>query len=82
MTCEYNWTVEWYSVLSRACGNCPFNETDCYRPHCVSANGFVRGISVVNRMLPGPQINVCYGDIIKVNVYNLLHMFEGTSIHW
>jgi L-ascorbate oxidase len=33
-------------------------------------------------MLPGPAIDVCLGDEIKIRLYNNLHMFEGTSIHW
>jgi FtsP/CotA-like multicopper oxidase with cupredoxin domain len=33
-------------------------------------------------MIPGPAINVCEFDEIKVVVKNKLHSFEGTSIHW
>ena len=58
MTCEYNFTVEHYQTLSRACYNCPFNMTDCHRPHCVPADGFLRAIKVVNRMMPGPALHV------------------------
>lgn len=80
--CEYNFTVEHYQTLSRACYNCPRNISDCFRPHCVSADGGVRAIKVVNRMMPGPQINVCKGDMLQVTVYNEQHDMEGTSIHW
>lgn len=82
MICEYNFTIEHYQTLSRACYNCPNNISDCSRPHCVPADGFVRAIKVVNRMLPGPALHICQGDTVTVNVYNQLSDFEGTSIHW
>ena len=53
MECVYDFNLEWYSVLSRNCFNCTENEEDCFKPHCVSANGFVRPIKTVNRILPG-----------------------------
>lgn len=34
----------------------------------------------VNRMIPGPAVQVCQNDVINVIVKNELH--EGTSIHW
>ncbi|XP_062576318.1 uncharacterized protein LOC134238219 [Saccostrea cucullata] len=82
MTCEYNFTVEYYHTLSKACFNCPYNVTDCSRPHCVAADGTKRGIITVNRMVPGPGIHVCEGDTIVVNVYNKLEGSDGLSIHW
>ncbi|XP_061164931.1 uncharacterized protein LOC133173877 [Saccostrea echinata] len=82
MTCEYNFTVEYYHTLSKACFNCPHNITDCARPHCVAADGTKRGIITVNRMVPGPGIHVCQGDTIVVNVHNKLEGSDGLSIHW
>lgn len=82
MQCRYEWQIEWYEVLSKACLDCPYNREHCYRAECVSANGVNRPIVVINRMLPGPAMRVCQGDTIKVRLYNKLHMFEGTSIHW
>ena len=82
MVCAYDWKIEWYSVLSKACLDCPFNLTSCANKDCVPTNGFVRAIITVNRMLPGPAISVCQGDTIKVYLYNNLHMTEGTSFHW
>ena len=73
MICEYNWTIEWYSVLSKACLDCPYNKTNCMRKDCVSANGVSRSIITINRQLPGPMIYVCENDIIKVNLYNSMH---------
>lgn len=82
MLCEYEWQLEWYTTMSKACLDCPFNRTNCMRKDCVSANGLNRAIIVVNRMLPGPAISVCRGDEVKIRVFNMLHMSEGTSIHW
>lgn len=82
MLCEYNFTLEWYSTLSKACYKCPFNVSDCYRPQCVAANGVLRTIMTVNRMLPGPSIQVCKGDIVSITVSNDFHLSETTSIHW
>lgn len=82
MLCQYEWQIEWYYTLSKACLNCPYNLTQCYGDECVSGNGLNRAIMVVNRMLPGPPIQVCFGDVIKVKLNNMLHMSEGTSIHW
>ncbi|KAL5012095.1 hypothetical protein ScPMuIL_010646 [Solemya velum] len=81
-TCEYNFTVEHYFTLSKACYNCPYNQSDCDRPHCIPADGVKRGILVVNRMLPGPAIQVCEGDMIVVNLHNKMATSEGTAIHW
>jgi len=82
LLCRYNFTVEWYSTLSKACYNCPSNRSDCNRKDCVAANGVVRAVMVVNRMLPGPAIEVCEGDTVSVKVFNNLHLSEETSIHW
>lgn len=55
---------------------------DCFIPRCVTASGFKRPIMTVNRMLPGPYIQVCRDDLIVVNVENKLHSFQSTTIHW
>ena len=58
MTCHYNFSVESYHTLSTACFNCPFNQTDCFRPDCIPGNGIKRSVTVINRMLPGPAVQV------------------------
>ena len=56
--CYYVFVVEKYSTMSKACYNCPFNKTDCSRPHCIPADGRQKLIYTVNRMMPGPSIEV------------------------
>ncbi|XP_071116464.1 uncharacterized protein [Haliotis cracherodii] len=82
MTCEYTFTLEYYIVLSKACFACPSNITDCYRPHCVAADGVRRPIITVNRMLPGPALHVCQHDTVVVNVDNRMEGSESTAIHF
>lgn len=82
LDCEYNFTVENYFVLSRACYQCPFNKSDCFRPHCVSSNGLKRNILAINRTMPGPSIEVCKGDKVRVWVDNRIEDGSSISIHW
>lgn len=44
--------------MSKACYNCPYNLTDCYRPDCIATDGVKRPLTVINRMLPGPNVEV------------------------
>ncbi|KAH8376771.1 hypothetical protein KR093_001265, partial [Drosophila rubida] len=81
MTCHYTFVVEWYQTFSKACFDCPLNLTDCGRPHCIMGDGLQRSITVVNRMMPGPAIEVCQGDQVVVDVKNNL-LGESTTIHW
>nr|XP_023019016.1 laccase-1-like [Leptinotarsa decemlineata] len=81
MICRYHFEVEWYHSLSKACYNCPFNITDCFRPHCIPGDGTRRGVVTVNRKLPGPAIEVCQHDIVVVDVQNKMGS-EATTMHW
>lgn len=58
MQCPYVFVVETYTSMSKACYDCPFNVTDCYRPHCLPADGSTKDLYVVNRQFPGPSIEV------------------------
>ncbi|KAJ1520200.1 hypothetical protein ONE63_004411 [Megalurothrips usitatus] len=82
-TCYYHFTVELYTVLGAACQVCVPNATNTVWSHCqcVLADGVERGILSVNRMLPGPSIQVCQGDKIVVDVENHMEGMELT-IHW
>ncbi|XP_055636865.1 uncharacterized protein LOC129775791 [Toxorhynchites rutilus septentrionalis] len=79
--CYYKFEIEWYETMSKACYECPYNATDCSRPHCIPGDGVKRNVMVINRMMPGPSIEVCENDIIIVDVENHL-MGESTTIHW
>ncbi|XP_048241782.1 laccase-1-like isoform X1 [Haliotis rufescens] len=80
--CVYNFTVEWYRTLSKACYDCPFNHSDCFRPDCVSGDGRIKPLIAVNRQVPGPSIEVCEGDRVVVWVTNDMEDGQATSIHW
>ncbi|XP_033112326.1 laccase-2-like [Anneissia japonica] len=80
--CKYNFEVEWYHSLSKACYDCPFNLSHCKLEDCIPLNGVERPVMVVNRALPGPTIEVCEGDTIEVQVTNNLDNAEGLSLHW
>lgn len=58
MVCKFKFRIEWYLSMSKACYNCPYNVTDCFRPDCVAADGVRRAIVTINRQLPGPFIEV------------------------
>ncbi|KYQ58207.1 Laccase-4, partial [Trachymyrmex zeteki] len=81
LDCYYTFKLESYQTMSKACYNCPLNITDCFRPHCIPADGVNRALMVVNRQMPGPPIEVCQGDRIIVDMINLLHA-ESTTMHW
>ncbi|XP_058802855.1 uncharacterized protein LOC131670893 [Phymastichus coffea] len=67
--------------MSKACHDCPFNVTDCFMPHCVSADGVQKRIYAVNRQVPGPLVEVCEDDLVVVEVRNQM-LSESTTIHW
>lgn len=56
--CVYDFHVEYFFTMSKACYDCPHSIEDCDRHHCISADGVERGVVVVNRQLPGPSIQV------------------------
>lgn len=81
MVCHYTFLVEWYETMSKACFDCPHTAADCERPHCIVADGVLRSIVTINRMMPGPRLQVCVGDTLQVDVVNRL-MGESTTVHW
>ncbi|XP_038052309.1 laccase-like [Patiria miniata] len=80
--CRYDFTIEWFHTMSTDCMDCPHNQTHCSRPQCIPADGFPRAITVVNKMFPGPSIQVCEHDTIEVKVQNNLINGESVAIHW
>ncbi|KAJ8683446.1 hypothetical protein QAD02_019238 [Eretmocerus hayati] len=81
MRCEYVFVIEQYSSMSKACYDCPYNVTDCDRPHCIAVDGKQKMVYTANRQIPGPSIEVCQGDTIIVDVRNNM-LAESTTIHW
>ncbi|ETN62011.1 laccase-like multicopper oxidase 1 [Anopheles darlingi] len=81
--CYYHFTVEYYTVLGAACQVCTPNATNTVWSHCqcVLADGVERGILTVNRMIPGPSIQVCENDRVVIDVENHMEGMELT-IHW
>ncbi|XP_008204291.1 L-ascorbate oxidase [Nasonia vitripennis] len=81
MECHYSFHIEQYYAMSKACYDCPYNRTDCFRPHCIPADGVHRPLVVVNRQMPGPSVEVCEGDTVVVDVTNMMHA-DSTTVHW
>ncbi|XP_014230420.1 laccase-1-like [Trichogramma pretiosum] len=81
MECRYTFHIEHYYAMSKACYDCPYNVTDCARPHCIPADGVNRPLVVVNRQMPGPSIEVCQGDRVIVDAVNMMHA-DSTTLHW
>lgn len=81
MICRVKLTLEVFQSLSKSCGDCPLNQTDCLANHCVSADGQRRGILTANRQMPGPSIQVCENDILVVDVINRLPG-KAAAVHW
>ncbi|KAG5876553.1 hypothetical protein JTB14_026702 [Gonioctena quinquepunctata] len=81
--CYYHFTLELYTVLGAACQVCTPNATNTVWSscQCVLADGVERGILSVNRMIPGPSIQVCEGDKVVIDVENHMQGMEAT-IHW
>ncbi|KAH1017377.1 hypothetical protein HUJ05_008024 [Dendroctonus ponderosae] len=81
--CYYHFTLEMYTVLGAACQVCTPNATNPIWSNCqcILADGVERGMLSVNRMLPGPSIQVCEGDKVVIDVENHLEGMEVT-IHW
>lgn len=80
-TCLYDFRLQEYHTLSRACYNCPENLVDCLREECIVGDGVKRPILTVNRQLPGPSLQVCEGDRVVVDVYNS-QLSDTETIHW
>ncbi|XP_076653957.1 uncharacterized protein LOC143359705 [Halictus rubicundus] len=73
--CYYKFHIEFYITDGPA----------CYYPgmekECAMADGFQKTILPINRMIPGPLIEVCLGDLVVVDVQNAAPGTEVT-MHW
>lgn len=80
-TCMYEFHLQEYYTLGRACFDCPNELSDCRREECIAADGVSRPLLTINRQLPGPAIQVCEGDRIVVDLYNE-QLSDTETIHW
>ena len=80
---KFHELIQIFHPIYRACQVCTPNATNTVWSHCqcVLADGVERGILTVNRMIPGPSIQVCEGDRVVVDVENHMEGME-TTIHW
>ncbi|KAL9895317.1 uncharacterized protein ACN2A1_006056 [Glossina fuscipes fuscipes] len=80
--CYFHFVLENYQAMGVACGKCAEGvESDCYKPQCIIGDGVEKGVMSINRQIPGPDIQVCHGDYIVVDVVNHAHGSAAT-IHW
>uniref|UniRef100_U5EZN5 Putative laccase 2 n=1 Tax=Corethrella appendiculata TaxID=1370023 RepID=U5EZN5_9DIPT len=80
--CYFKWVMEHYHAMGPACGECAQGVLeDCFKPDCLPADGFERGVMSINRKIPGPPINVCKNDLIVVDITNAMGGTAAT-IHW
>ncbi|XP_076235741.1 uncharacterized protein LOC143180095 [Calliopsis andreniformis] len=81
--CYYHFTLERYPVNGLACALCTPNVTNsvCANCQCIPGDGVNRMALTVNRMMPGPSIQVCEGDYLVIDVLNHIDG-EAVTIHW
>ncbi|XP_055907069.1 uncharacterized protein LOC129942238 [Eupeodes corollae] len=80
--CYFNFVLEHYQAMGVACGKCAQGVVeDCNNPQCIVGDGVEKGVMSINRMIPGPAIQVCKGDLIIVDVVNNAHG-TAAAIHW
>lgn len=82
MICYYHFSIEWYQTMSKACYNCPYNESDCSRLDCIPADGMSRALTVINRKMPGPLIEVRFDYKIVFGNFHFNSISDYTYIHF
>nr|XP_034171050.1 laccase-5-like [Osmia lignaria] len=82
-TCYYKFVLERYPINGVACSLCTPNITNtlCANCQCILGDGVERMALTVNRMIPGPSVQVCQGDYVVVDVLNNINS-EAVTIHW
>jgi len=78
--CYYQLVVHNYQRLGPECQRCQFDERACAAEHCIFGDGVANPVMAVNRMVPGPPIELCENDTMVVDVLNYLG--EPTTMHW
>ena len=56
--CVYDFHIEHYYTMSKACQDCPNKLDECELHHCITADGVGRGVVSINRQIPAPSIQV------------------------
>ncbi|XP_050452338.1 uncharacterized protein LOC126851972 isoform X3 [Cataglyphis hispanica] len=82
--CYYHFVLEYYTSNNRACDYCeqPVNNSGITSScECVIGDGFEKTIFSINRMIPGPSIQVCKNDYVIIDLQNEAEGLEA-SIHW
>lgn len=79
-SCYYQLVVHNYQRLGPECQRCQQDERACASEHCIFGDGVANPVMAVNRMVPGPPIELCENDTVVVDVLNYLG--ESTSMHW
>ncbi|KAF5290994.1 hypothetical protein FQA39_LY14525 [Lamprigera yunnana] len=77
--CYYKFYLEQYNVQGLACTACRSNGTNVCQ--CILADGVERSAYTVNRLIPGPPIEVCENDTVIVDVKNNIPG-SSVTIHW
>ncbi|KAH8358764.1 hypothetical protein KR093_002270, partial [Drosophila rubida] len=80
LSCYYQLVVHNYRRLGAECQRCPYDERACASEHCIYGDGVSTPVMAVNRMVPGPPIELCENDTVVVDVLNYLS--EPTTMHW
>ncbi|XP_076674750.1 uncharacterized protein LOC143372467 isoform X2 [Andrena cerasifolii] len=73
--CYYKFHLEFYGTVGPACN------VKAQQSQCVFGDGFEKTVTIINRQLPGPLIQVCLGDYIIVDVENAI-LGQEVTIHW
>ncbi|XP_001999611.2 laccase-4 [Drosophila mojavensis] len=79
-SCYYQLVVHNYRRLGPECQRCQFDERACADERCIYGDGVASPVMAVNRMVPGPAIELCENDTVVVDVLNYLN--EPTTMHW
>ncbi|XP_001996233.2 laccase-4 [Drosophila grimshawi] len=79
-SCYYQLVVHNYRRLGAECQRCQFDERACAGENCIYGDGISTPVMAVNRMVPGPAIELCENDTVVVDVLNYLS--EPSTIHW
>lgn len=79
-SCYYQLVVHNYRRLGAECQRCQYDERACAAENCIYGDGVSSPVMAVNRMVPGPAIELCENDTVVVDVLNYLN--EPSTMHW